>query len=91
MALIPAPPAHQPHVPKTDVDPALLETPCGTMIEGPYEWHEYCDHCAPIILLREPGRKHRAISLYEILTAYRPYKCGCGRMLWDPNAKEDIP
>lgn len=80
------------HKPEENVDPTLLETPVGTMIEGPYQWREFCMTHAGQILLREPERRHRAISLYEIKTALRPYRCAhCRNLLWDPDVKEDIP
>lgn len=81
----------KPHTRQTDVDPALLETHVGVMVEGPYEWREYCDKDSATVLLRNPEKKHRTISLYEILTAYRPYRCAhCKRMLWNPDVKEDV-
>lgn len=69
---------------KPPVDPLLLETDAGTMIEGQYEWREYCNPCALPALAHTP-RQHRTISLYEILSSYRQYICyNCRRPLWAP-------
>jgi hypothetical protein len=88
MTLIPAAPTR---LPAKDVDPALLETPVAEMVEGPYQWREYCNKHAAAILLRNPEKRHRTVSLYEILTAYREYRCAhCKRLLWNPDVKEDI-
>lgn len=91
MTLTPAAPNRQP-APRIPVDPAFLETPVAEMVDGAYQWREYCTPCAAPLLLRDPARKHRTISLYEVKTALREYRCAhCRHLIWDPDVKEDIP
>ena len=76
---------------RANVDPALLETPVAEMIEGAYQWREYCTPCAVPIILKNPDKKHRTISLYEVMTALREYRCqGCRKLLWDADVNEQI-
>jgi hypothetical protein len=66
------------------VDPTLLEADAGYMIEGPFEWREHCTPCGLAALKHNP-RQHRVISLYEVFTSYRRYRCCvCRTPLWQP-------
>lgn len=69
---------------RPEVDASLLEVEAGTMISGPYEWREHCNPCSLLTLAKEP-RPHRTVSLYEVLTSWRQYKCNmCHQPLWAP-------
>lgn len=84
MTLTPMAIRHQPRKPSPDVDPGALDIPIGTMIEGPWGWHEYCEPCATR-LLAFVHRRNRAISLFEVKVSYRHYVCcACDHLLWDP-------
>jgi hypothetical protein len=84
MTLTPAAPLPQAPQEKPPVDPTLLEVDAGIMISGPYEWREHCNACGLLTLTKDP-RPHRAISLYEVLTSWRSYRCNmCRQPLWAP-------
>jgi hypothetical protein len=67
-----------------------LEVESGAlMLQGRYAPHEYCSECAAPILHFNPSMHFRTISVYEILTAYREYRCAnCDVLLWDVNGKD---
>ncbi len=59
-------------------------------VEGPYEWHNYCNPCSLPVLRSSIGsppraRRYRDINLFEIYSAPVALKCStCGGSLWDP-------
>lgn len=66
------------------VDPDLLNVDAGWMIQARYGPHEYCQKCGASYQLVHPGTQSRSISLYEVLSSWRDYRCaGCSRKLWN--------
>ena len=75
--------------PTAEVDPTLLEVDAGTMIEGRYSWREYCNPCAAHAL-KYGDWQFRIISLWEVLTSYRQYRCStCRKPLWAPDNRRN--
>lgn len=68
------------------------DTSIGEMIEGRYCWNEYCPQHAESYLNVYPDRQHRSISIAEVCSSWREYRCyACNRLLWNrgpstPNA-----
>jgi hypothetical protein len=66
----------------------LLEVDAGVMIQGRYGPNEYCDGCARHHL-KIGNPVHRKISVYEVLTSYRRYRCCvCRKPLWQPENQQ---
>lgn len=60
------------------------DTSIGEMIEGLYGWNEYCPEHATAHMAIYPARGHRSISISEVCTSWREYRCyACGRLLWN--------
>jgi hypothetical protein len=91
MTLTPIAKPGPPPASKPPVDPILLETDAGLMIETPYEWREFCDPCG-LKHLAWAARPYRTVSLYEVLTSYRQYTCySCRKPLWAPENAQTTP
>ena len=74
---------------RTPVNPDTINVSTGgVMISGRYVPHEYCRACADTILKWRPDAPHRDISLYEVLTSYREYRCStCNVQIWDTSER----
>jgi hypothetical protein len=56
----------------------------GEMIEGLYSWNEYCPEHAKSFLNIYPDRQHRGISIFEVTSSWREYRCyACSKLLWN--------
>jgi hypothetical protein len=62
----------------------LLEVMVGLMIQTRYGPREYHEKCGARYLGFYPDAQQRTVSLYEVLTSWREYRCGtCNKKIWN--------
>ena len=71
------------------MDQGIADHVVGYMVEGKYEWHEFCPDHVKVPLHCNPEAKVRSIDVFEASGSWRDYRClACGRILWAHNKKE---